>query len=109
MKFSVVIPARTLNDHLKENISYLKKVRYYDFEVIIVLDEFIKINFGLKETRFRVIESGPVGPAQKRNIGARAASGDVLAFLDDDAYPQPNWLRSAANVFLEQPDLYALG
>lgn len=109
MKFSVIIPARTLNDHLKENITYLKKIRYYDFEVIIVLDEFVKVNFGPKETRFRVVDSGPVGPAQKRNVGSRVASGDVLAFLDDDAYPQPNWLRCAANIFLENPDLYALG
>jgi len=109
MKFTVIIPTRTINDYLKEAVSKLKKVSYYDFEVIIVLDKFIKINFGAREKRFRVIESGSVHPGEKRNLAAREAAGDVLAFLDDDAYPESGWLRSAANVFRDEPDLYALG
>jgi GT2 family glycosyltransferase len=36
---------------------------------------------------------GRPGPAAARNIGARAATGDVLAFLDDDAVPAGDWLR----------------
>lgn len=109
MKFTVIIPARTINDHIKENVSKLKKVSYYDFEVIIVLDKLIKVNFGPRETRFRVIESGPVKPGEKRNLAARAAAGDVLAFIDDDAFPEAGWLRDAANIFRDNPDLYALG
>jgi len=109
MRFSVIIPTRAINDYLKETVSKLKKVSYYDFEVIIVLDKYIKVNFGLREDRFKVIESGPVRPGEKRNLGAKEATGDVLAFIDDDAYPDPGWLRAAANVFAEDPDLYALG
>ncbi|MFC1756110.1 glycosyltransferase [Patescibacteria group bacterium] len=109
MRFSVIIPSRAINDHLKETVSKLKKVSYYDFEVIIVLDKFIKVNFGLRETRFKVIASGNVHPGEKRNLGAKEATGDVLAFLDDDAYPESGWLRAAANIFRDEPDLYALG
>ena len=109
MKFTVIIPARAINDNLKVAVSKLKKVSYYDFEVIIVLDEFIKVNFGPRENRFKVIASGPVKPGEKRNLGAQQATGDVLAFLDDDAYPDANWLRAAANVFSEDEGLYALG
>ena len=109
MKFSVIIPSRTINDHIKENVSHLKKVKYYDFEVIIVLDEMIKVNFGPKEDRFKVLAAGPVSPGEKRNLAAQSATGDVLAFLDDDAFPDVYWLRKAANIFEEMPDLYALG
>jgi len=109
MKFTVIIPTRTINDNLKVAVSKLKKVSYYDFEVIIVLDKFIKVNFGLGEKRFRVIESGPVRPGEKRNLAAREAEGDVLAFLDDDAYPESGWLRAAANIFRDEDGLYALG
>ena len=109
MKFSVIIPTRNINDHLKVTVSKLKKVSYYDFEVIIVLDKFVKVNFGLREKRFRVLESGPVRPGEKRNMAAREAAGDVLAFIDDDAYPESGWLRSAANIFRDEPELYALG
>lgn len=111
MRFSVIVTTRAFNDYLKECILNLQKVRYYDFEVIIILDTFTKINFGRRETRFKVYEAKPgeIGPAQKRNYGAFLASGDILAFLDDDAYPDMYWLRKAANIFEENKDLYALG
>lgn len=109
MKFTVIIPVRTINDYVKETVSHLKKVRYYDFEVIIVLDEMIKVNFGPKEERFKVIASGQASPGEKRNLAAKEATGDVLVFLDDDAYPDSHWLRAAANVFAEDGELYALG
>jgi glycosyltransferase involved in cell wall biosynthesis len=34
------------------------------------------------------------GLSGARNTGIRAASGDVLVFLDDDAVPRPGWLRT---------------
>ena len=32
-------------------------------------------------------------PAIGRNIGARHATGKILAFIDSDAYPSPEWLQ----------------
>jgi glycosyltransferase involved in cell wall biosynthesis len=32
-------------------------------------------------------------PALARNAGARAATGEVLAFIDSDAFPAPDWLE----------------
>lgn len=37
------------------------------------------------------ISQANAGPAKARNRGARAASGEVLAFLGDDTVPQPGW------------------
>jgi glycosyltransferase involved in cell wall biosynthesis len=37
------------------------------------------------------------GPAAARNLGWRSASGDIIAFTDDDCLPDSNWL---ATVFL---------
>jgi glycosyltransferase involved in cell wall biosynthesis len=36
------------------------------------------------------------GPGAARNRGARGASGDYLAFTEDDCTPAPDWLASAA-------------
>ena len=42
----------------------------------------------------RVITSGiRVMPAIQRNIGAREAKGDILCFIDSDAYPAEDWVE----------------
>lgn len=55
----------------------------------------------------RVIEIDPStfkhGPT--RNLAAEAATGDVLAFLTQDATPLPGWLDAIRRVFAEDPDL----
>jgi glycosyltransferase involved in cell wall biosynthesis len=39
------------------------------------------------------IPAGASGPTALYNAGARAARGEVLAFTDDGAIPEPGWLR----------------
>jgi glycosyltransferase involved in cell wall biosynthesis len=41
-----------------------------------------------------VHNQGTTGASATRNAGARAATGNVLVFLDDDAVARPGWLRS---------------
>ena len=38
-------------------------------------------------------------PAEKRNIGIREAKGEIVAFIDDDAYPDAHWLEYAVKYF----------
>jgi glycosyltransferase involved in cell wall biosynthesis len=106
MKFSIIIPVRTINEYLKESIQYLKKLQHSDFEVIILTDA--KESYPFEDNRFRIISTGKVGPGEKRNIGASNASGEVLAFLDDDAYPSKEWLNYADEIFSDS-NVYALG
>src|SRR3972149_4770334 len=105
-RFSIIIPVRKFNEFLKENISHLKELTYRNFEVIIVTDE--KENYDFQDSRFILTNSGPIGPGEKRNLGAARATGDVLSFLDDDAYPEKDWLDRAAEIF-ENEDVFALG
>lgn len=106
MKFSVIIPVRTINEFIKENVTHLKRLSYQNFEVLIVTDEKEQYDFG--DSRFSLFDSGKVGPGEKRNLGAQKATGDILAFLDDDAYPSQNWLIEASIIF-NNPQVYALG
>jgi glycosyltransferase involved in cell wall biosynthesis len=48
------------------------------------------------------------GPGAARNAAARSASGEILAFTEDDCVPAPTWLESAAGVFAREPSLDVL-
>src|SRR5207248_184083 len=37
--------------------------------------------------------------SKSRNVGIRAAAGDVVAFIDDDAIPEPAWLSDLAAAY----------
>lgn len=59
---------------------------------------------------FRVIStpSPRSGPAKARNIGARAASGDILFFVDADVCVQPDSIARVQSAFENDPELAAL-
>jgi cellulose synthase/poly-beta-1,6-N-acetylglucosamine synthase-like glycosyltransferase len=108
LKFSIIIPVRKINDYVKESITRIKKLDYPEFEVFIVTDEDESKDYDFGGTRIKLISSGKAGPGEKRNLAAKQATGDILAFLDDDSYPDYGWLTNAAKIF-EDPVVFALG
>ena len=48
------------------------------------------------------------GLSGARNTGVEAASGSIIAFLDDDAVPEPDWLERLVAPFAE-PEVVAVG
>ena len=106
IKYSIIIPVRSINKYLVENINHLKQLSYSKFEVLIILDKKVKYNF--KDKRFKILATGEKGPGEKRNIGVRKSTGDILVFLDDDAYPSQNWLNEASLLF-DDKNILVLG
>lgn len=96
MKVSILIPVKDDNKCLRECIEHCLKLDYPDFEIIVLPDEAIDLPY---KDKVRVVPTGKVGPAQKRDMVADKVSGEILAFLDDDAYPKKDWLRNAINNF----------
>lgn len=96
MKTSVIIPVRTITPYVRETVSYLKKQTEKGFEILIITDE--KENLA----GATIIASGNPTPSFKRNLGAKMAKGKILAFLDDDSYPDKKWLEKALKVFEEE-------
>jgi len=53
----------------------------------------------------RVVEAGRnLGFAGGNNLGARAATGDYLAFINNDARADPAWLRALVGALEKQPE-----
>lgn len=106
-RFSVIVACPGDSVVLRRLIEALMHQTYRNFEVIFLPDRLLvrpEANY-----RFRILATGGVRPAKKRNMGALAASGDILAFIDDDAYPAPDWLANAAARFTDDPTIAALG
>jgi GT2 family glycosyltransferase len=57
------------------------------------------LEFRRFSTSTKIIPTGKMGPAQKRDIGAKNSNGEILAFLDDDAYPRQDWLLNVVQSF----------
>jgi O-antigen biosynthesis protein len=47
----------------------------------------------------RCIREAEPGLTRARNLGARAARGSVVAYVDDDAVPEPEWLGNLVRAF----------
>lgn len=49
------------------------------------------------------------GLSRARNTGINVAEGQIVAFIDDDAEADPEWLTSLLQVYAEYPDAWAVG
>jgi GT2 family glycosyltransferase len=100
IEFSIIIPVKELNYYLDESIPKIFEMDFKNFEIIILPnDEVNNLPDYINNKKIRIVETGKVSPAVKRDIGAKNAKGEYLAFLDDDAYPQKDWLKVAEEEF----------
>ena len=53
--------------------------------------------------RVRLVTTKNNGLSKARNRGCAEATGDIVAYIDDDAYPDPHWLNYIAATFLAEP------
>lgn len=86
--FSIIIPIRKTNSYLKQTLNKLKQQTFKNFEVLVITD----------------IISKSANPAIKRNLGAKKAKGEYLCFIDDDSYPDKNWLKNIYRLTKKYPN-----
>jgi len=103
-KVSVIIAVGVPGDYIRECIEHCRALDYPDFEIIVLPDG----DWTPPYPDIRVIPTGRVRPAEKRDRGAREARGDIIAIIDDDAYPDPGWLGNAVRHF-DDPTVAAVG
>jgi len=99
---SIVIACPNDSRMLRQCLDGIALQTYKDVETIVLPDAPFQPGSpsdGCALKDLRIIPTGKVRPAEKRNTGIAAAKGDVIAFIDDDAYPDPHWIECAVKYF----------
>jgi hypothetical protein len=94
---SVIVPCRTRGPWLDECLAALERQTFRDFDVYVVAEEPL----ALPGANVHALTVGAVLPNRKRETAARASTAPIVAFLDDDAAPAPEWLASALRHFAD--------
>jgi hypothetical protein len=111
---SVVIPTYRRPEQLQRCLGGLRRQTRPPAEVIVVVQigeadtsQYLDLlgETWLELSRAEVHERGLVAAL---NRGLAAASKDVVAFIDDDAVPEPDWLERIVNSY-SVPEIAAVG
>lgn len=93
--FSVVINTVNRADSLDRTLRGLEKLRYTPFEVVVVNGPSTDTTEDVLRRwspRLRIGRCPEATLGRSRNIGIGLAAGEIVAFIDDDAVPRPDWL-----------------
>lgn len=92
-RVSVVVCSYNGGQTLPETLASLEKLNYPNYETIVIDD-------GSKDNTREIVQQfdcKPVhipngGLSRARNLGIETATGEIVAFIDSDAYADPDWL-----------------
>jgi GT2 family glycosyltransferase len=100
-RISVIVCSRNGAKTLRDCFEGLSRLEYPNFDVIVVDDGSSDGTAALgRGYGFRVICTDGRGLGNSRNTGLEAATGEIVAYIDDDAYPDTHWLTYLATTFL---------
>lgn len=109
-RLSIVIVTCDTGPELLECLASLERQTVRDFETILVdngsLDLSVLSSFVLTYMHLGGVNHGP---SAARNAGARVARAEVLAFLDDDAIANRDWVEAILSAFADEPVIAVQG
>lgn len=110
---SVIVPNWNGESLLRECLESLGKLKYPNYEIIVVDNgstdnsiELIKKSF--RETKI-IVNPTNLGFAGACNVGIKVAKGDIIALFNNDAFPEPNWLSKLVSTLLEEEKIAIAG
>jgi glycosyltransferase involved in cell wall biosynthesis/GT2 family glycosyltransferase len=111
--FSVSVVVNTYNRAatLRDTLKGLMGLRYQSFEVVVVNGPSTDDTEAVLQDwqgRIKLARCKEVNLSVSRNIGIETAAGDIIAFIDDDAVPHPDWLIELTRQYAD-PAVGAVG
>jgi O-antigen biosynthesis protein len=100
--FSVVVCTHNGARTVDECLHGLARLKYPAYEVIVVDDGSSDDSAEIARRHdVRLISTPNRGLSAARNEGLAAATGEIVAYIDDDAVPDPDWLAFLAAAFAD--------
>lgn len=101
---SAIICTHNRDDYLGAAIDSLLVQDFSDYEVIVVDNASTDTTRAVVEARsshphLHYVHEEKLGLSVARNAGAKAARGQILAYLDDDAEASVGWLSALARIY----------
>ncbi len=98
---SVVIATAGRRQCLPNCIASLRRQTYRPLELVVVVgpSKDGTHDYASSLTDAKVTRVDRLNASLARNTGVRLASGDIIAFIDDDAIATPTWLEELVRVF----------
>lgn len=108
-RISAVVCVHNGAPWIRECLGGLTRLNYPDYEVIVVDDGSTDATAAIvQEFDVRFIRTRNEGLSNARNTGIAAADGEIVAFIDADAWPDEDWLTHLALAF-ESTDAAGVG
>jgi O-antigen biosynthesis protein len=106
---SVVVCTRNRPEWLEKCLQAASRLDYPHFDLVVVdsAPEDSRAHEIAQRFGARYLCEPRPGASRARNCGVRACDTEVVAFLDDDAQPEPDWL-SALAVEFQDPQVMAV-
>lgn len=98
MKVSVIIPTYNEKDVLQKCLDSLSKQTYKDIEIIVVDDGSTD---GTSD-KLLTLKQNHLGAGSARNLGAKNAKGEILAFVDADMTFETNFIENLVKPILNK-------
>lgn len=100
-RISVFVCSYNGSRTIRKTLSELARLDYPDYEVVVVndgsTDETPQI---AREFNVRLINTENRGLSVARNEALKDEAASIVVYIDDDAYPDPHWLKYIAHTFL---------
>ena len=100
-RISVVVCTYNGIATLDDCLAGLHEVEYPNFEVIVVNDGSLNAVAQIaQQFNVRLLNIPRGGLSVARNAGLEAATGEIVAYIDDDTRADPHWLQFLAHTFM---------
>lgn len=102
-KVSVVVCTYNGSRTIRSCLEGVTKLEYPNYEVIVVDDGSTDGTADIVRQfeSVRLIRTVNRGLSHARNVGMEASAGEIVAYTDDDAFPDPHWLSYLVSTLLK--------